>query len=172
MSPDRVEQDWFVTQNRERLSLNDQSDIVNLMPLDGMPPTTYRIEFHCNGLVRTAAGVEICDRHVFGIRFPSDYLRRGQSDVPIVTLIEPREFWHPNANWPFCCIGSVPPGMSLVNVVQQLFQIVTWQRFTPDEGDSLNPEACSWARRNIDSFPVDARRSLLRSRRSETGGTQ
>jgi hypothetical protein len=51
--------------------------------------------------------------------------------------------------------------MTLLSLLQQLYQMITWQRFTPREDDALNREACAWARKNMHRFPVDPRRSML-----------
>ena len=51
--------------------------------------------------------------------------------------------------------------MSLLSLLHQLYQMITWQRFTPRENDALNKAACSWARDNLDRFPIDPRRSML-----------
>jgi hypothetical protein len=51
--------------------------------------------------------------------------------------------------------------MSLLSLLHQLYQLITWQRFTPREDDALNKVACSWARKHLDRFPIDPRRSML-----------
>ena len=67
--------------------------------------------------------------------------------------------WHPNisARAPFICIGRIAPGMSLTDIIHQLYEIICYQRYTPNEFDSLNKDCCSWARANSDRFPTDSR---------------
>lgn len=65
--------------------------------------------------------------------------------------------WHPNIRAPFVCIGPVVPGTGLVDLVHRLFDVITFKNVTMREDNALNKEACLWARRHIDLFPVDRR---------------
>jgi ubiquitin-protein ligase len=67
--------------------------------------------------------------------------------------------WHPNISreLPLICIGRLTPGTPLVDILYQVFDILTYQKYNPRESDSLNPQACAFARENHDRFPIDAR---------------
>ncbi len=67
--------------------------------------------------------------------------------------------WHPNVSreHPLICIGRLTPGTPLVDILYQIFDILTFQKYNPREDDSLNKTACAWARENQDRFPIDRR---------------
>jgi ubiquitin-protein ligase len=73
--------------------------------------------------------------------------------------------WHPNVSMevPLICIGRLTPGTGLVDVLYQVYEILTWHKFNPRENDSLNKTACAWARQNQSRFPVDHRPLKRRS---------
>ena len=157
-------------QRDEGMSLARSSDILELFavfqhPLPPHLPVGYRAVFHCSGLVRDpVAGVVPADHFEVGIRFPFDYLRRADPGQ-VLCLLHPRNVWHPNValHAPFICAGRLPPGTSLVDILYQVFEILTWRKFAL--GDPLNPEASQWARDNLDRglFPTDPRPLKRRS---------
>lgn len=152
---------WCQHQYLEAMAFAAQSDVLSLAPVAGTPPYKYIARFECRGLASTAEGITIADRHLVGILFPDDYLQTSCDPAQLLTWLEPVTEFQPNIRPPFCCIGHIPPGMSLMSILHQLYQMITWQRFTPREDDALNPEACSWARNNMDRLPIEARRSML-----------
>ena len=155
---DRVFDTFLARQEEEGLALAAESDLFRLLPL-GSPADRYIVEFRCTGLVERAAGdVVEADRFQVGIRFPSDYLRTA-NPFQVLTLLGPRNVWHPNisAAAPVICIGRLAPGTGLVDIVYQVFEILTWHKVTMREDDALNRAACQWARGHRDRFPVDRR---------------
>jgi hypothetical protein len=88
----------------------------------------------------------------------------------VLTWLAPRDIWHPNisADAPVICVGRLAPGTALVDLLYQLFEVITWNKVTMREDDALNRAACQWARRNGHRFPVD-RRPLKRSAGSTSG---
>lgn len=140
----------------EGTALASQSDLFDLVPF-GDPPDRYLVHFHCKGLVETAHGVEEATGFEVGIRFPADYLRR-YDPARVVTWLGPPVF-HPNVSdhSPLVCLGSLPPGTSLVDLVYQLYELITYQKVTMREDDALNRAACQWTRSHIDRLPIDAR---------------
>ena len=160
---DPVFNDWLKHQYAEGMEFSTRSNVVDLAPIDGDPPFKYILRLQCRGLAQTDEGVHVVDRHLVGIRFPEDYLRVSCEPGRLLTWLEPSNEFHPNIRPPFCCIGHIAPGMGLVSLMQQLYSMVTWQRFTPREDDALNSAACVWARHNIDNLPVDRRRSMIRT---------
>jgi len=143
-------------------ALAEASDILELWPAD---TRRYVAHFDCRGLVREAGQIrEREGRFTAGIFFPPDYLRRVEPAL-VVTWLQPVNIWHPNIAPPLICVGRIPPGTPLVDLLHQVYEIITWQRFTPNEYDALNRPACQWARNHPERFPVDNR--PLRWRRAD-----
>jgi hypothetical protein len=146
------------------MTFAQRSDVLSLAPVAGTPPYKYIAKFRCDGLARTEEGVSVIDQHLVGILFPEQYLRTSCDPGQVLTWLEPTTEFHPNIRAPYCCVGHIAPGMSLLSLLHQLYQMITWQRFTPREDDALNKAACSWAREHLDRFPIDPRRSMLNTR--------
>jgi hypothetical protein len=157
---DKIRNSWLERQFVEGMALAASSDVLGLVPVSGSPPDRYVARLDCCGLVMTDAGVAVATQHLIGICFPESYLRTPCNPGLVLSWLEPQSIFHPNIRAPFICAGNIPVGMSLVNLIHQVFAIVTYQNFTPREDDALNKEACAWARRNLDRFPVDPRRSI------------
>jgi hypothetical protein len=152
---------WLATQYEEAMSFAQRSDVLSLAPVAGAPPCRYIARFDCKGLVKEQEDVRVANQHLVGIQFPQAYLRAPCNPGQVLTWLEPEAEFHPNIRAPFCCVGHIPPGMSLLSLLHQLYQMITWQRFTPREDDALNRDACRWARQHLERFPVDPRRSML-----------
>lgn len=159
---DSIRESWLQTQYVESMSFAERSDVLSLAPVAGSPPSKYIARFACNGLVKTEKSIVIAREHLVGIYFPESFLRETTNPGQVLTWLAPEEEFHPNIHAGFCCVGHIPPGMSLLSLLHQLYQMITWQRFTAREEDALNREACGWARRNVHRFPVDPRRSMLK----------
>jgi hypothetical protein len=148
-------------QRQEGLRLAEASDVVDLLPL---LPQKFVVGFNCLGFVRAADGaVGVADRHEVGIYFPEDYLRRANF-LEVLTWLGPVHAYHPNIHGPAMkiCPGPLAPGTPLVDLIYQIFEVITCYRVNMREYDCLNPAACPWARVNQHRFPVD-RRPLKRS---------
>jgi ubiquitin-protein ligase len=154
---DLIFQRFLARQIEEGLALGQSSDLLDLH-IPSTPPPHFVAEFHCMGLVREGEG-EIREANEFhvGIWFPPDYLRRV--DPFQILRMYTSHVWHPNVSReiPLICIGRLTPGTALVEILYQLFDILTYQKYNPREDDSLNKAACAWARANQDRFPVDRR---------------
>jgi hypothetical protein len=160
---DKVLTAFLERQRKEGLALAAASDLLDLAPLEGGPCQRYLAGFRCTGLVRSASGeVALADRFLLGVWFPDQYLREADP-FRVLTWIEPRRVFHPNVCAPFICIGRLAPGTPLIDMLYRCFEIITWNRVTMREDDALDRDACAWARRNRQRFPVD-RRSLKRGR--------
>ena len=154
---DRIIQSWLERQHADGAALAAASDVFSLAPEPESPPRRYIARFDCRTLVRVADDVAEwrgCDVH---IQFPLNYLRAVPDPAQIVGLMSPRNLFHPNVAPPFLCLGHIAPGTSLCELIFQLYEIVTFQKLTPREDDALNRDACAWARRNMQRFPLDAR---------------
>ena len=68
---------------------------------------------------------------------------------------------------PFICPGRIVPGMSLVDLLYQVYEILTYQKLTTH--DALNREAAAWARANQGRFPTDRRPLKRRPARAGNG---
>lgn len=152
---------WLADQYAEAMEFAQRSSVLSLAPVAGEPPFKYIAKFECDGLMESADGIVVCDRHVVGIFFPERYLRECCDPGEVLTWLEPRTEFHPNIRPPLCCVGDIAPGMTLLSLLQQLYTMITWQRFTPLEHNALNTAACSWARERLERFPIDPRRSML-----------
>jgi hypothetical protein len=155
---DRILESFLTRQREEGLALAAQSDLLALHPVENANDR-YLAEFRCTGLVERDPGEVVeADRFLVGIWFPANYLREA-NPFRVLTWLGPRSVWHPNisSTQPAICVGRLAPGTSLVDILYQVFEIVTWNKVTMREDDALNPAACQWARRHADRFPVDRR---------------
>jgi len=155
---DRILEAFLRRQQEEGLALARESDLLSLLSL-GSPADRYLVEFRCTGLVERSPGeIAETDRFRVGIWFPSTYLRVADP-FHVLTWLGPRNIWHPNisATAPVICVGRLTPGTGLVDILYQVFEIVTWNKVTMREDDALNRAACQWARQHRDRFPVDRR---------------
>ncbi len=143
-------------QYAEITELVANSDVVEILQHSPIPPDLYVLRFHCKGLVKTADGIEEADWFDVGIRFPEDYQRRVEV-AEVVTVLWPPGIYHPNIRFPFMCLGHVHPGTDLKDLVYQIYEILSFNNYSVHEGNALNPEACSWARRNQARFPLERR---------------
>ena len=145
-------------QREEGKALAAASDLLDLDAYPVAPPH-FVATFHCKGLVRLPDD-SIKESNFFqaGIWFPPDYLRRADP-FEILRWFGPPNIWHPNISdtLPLVCVGRVSPGTPLVDLVYELFDLLTYAKFNPRENDCLNQACCSWARDNQHRFPVDRR---------------
>jgi hypothetical protein len=168
MTQDRIFTGFLERQYRDGMALAASSDLLELTPVDRAPAvTTYFAQLTCIGLIRRAGQIVEHQDFVVGIRFTDDYLRRFET-ARVLTWCLPEEIWHPNIRPPFICAGHMPPGTPLVDLLYQVFEIITYHNVEMREYNALNGEACSWARNHTERFPLD-RRPLRRPRRHQAG---
>jgi ubiquitin-protein ligase len=154
---DPVYRRFMERQLQDALELEHSSDLIRLH-IPPMAPPHVVAEFRCTGLIREGSGEikEASEFHV-GIWFPPDYLRRADA-FEMLRMFTPN-VWHPNVSreHPLICIGRLTPGTTLVDILYQCFDILTFQKYNPREDDCMNKTACAWARENHDRFPIDRR---------------
>ncbi len=155
---DKILSAFLTTQHAEGMALAAASDLLELFVAStGDQLQRYLARFRRTGLLYAPDG-QITPGNDFsvGIWFPDDYLRRVEP-AQVVTWLGPRAVWHPNILPPFLCVGRLAPGTGLVDLLYQIFEIITYTKVTMREDDALNKEACVWARHHQDWFPVDTR---------------
>jgi hypothetical protein len=158
---DKVLESFLEAQNREGLELARQSDLLELYP-QGVPPVQCWIaRYRCQGLVTDQDGhVSVADDFAVGLFMGDDYLRRAHP-AEVLTWLHPSRPYHPNIasgeGLPLICIGRMSPGMSLVEILYQVYEIITYAKVTMNEANSLNKAACRWARQHAHLFPIDKR---------------
>ena len=150
-------------QAEDGLALARASDTLEL---ECLPTSQHFIgHYSCRGLVQERGGVvREADQFHVGVFFGADYLR-NVNPFEVLTLFGPPNTYHPNVAFgaPFICVGKIAPGMPLVDLLYQVYEILTYQKLTPREDDALNKEACRWARANQHRFPIDRRPLKRRS---------
>jgi len=155
---DPVFERFMQRQVEQGMALAQSSDLLELS-VHPFPPPSFVATFRCKGLVRLPDGaIAEADYFQAGIWFPPDYLRRVDP-FEILRWFGPSNVWHPNISdtLPVVCVGRLSPGMGLVDLLFQLFDMITYNKYTPREDDCLNKACCSWARQNQHRFPVDRR---------------
>jgi hypothetical protein len=151
---DIVFRDFLETQLEEGMGLAAASDVLDLIPLGGMPPRRYVVCFHCKGFAESEDGAIVeANEFAVGIWFREDHLRAVDAGM-LVTWLTPR-IHHPNVLPPYVCLGRTPVGVGLIEVVYQLHEVITYNKMSLR--DPLNPDAATWARANLHLFPADDR---------------
>jgi hypothetical protein len=143
-------------QEIEAMDLDRNSDVVSIAPIGPKPRQRYIVEYNCKGLVRTKHGISEAHRFAVGIYFPPDYWHRVEP-AQVITLLAPANVFHSNVKFPFICPGRLVPGTSLLEVITQVYSILTFGNVTIREDDALQPEASAWSRRNMHRFPLENR---------------
>lgn len=153
---DRVYEAFIEGQNVAAQTLNQASDIVHITSKKLNRGHLYIVKLLCKGLVNDNGTIKEHGQFELGVHFPEHYLRRCDP-ATIVCWYSPSNVWHPNIKPPFLCLGRVTPGMQLVDIVHQAYEIISYQKVTMNESDALNHDACAWARANSNKFPIDKR---------------
>src|SRR5579864_9067168 len=94
--------------------------------------------FRCRGLVKSQNGaVEEADNFHVGIFLGANHLR-SVNPFETLTLLDPLNTFHPNIAFggPFICAGRMGPGVTLVDLIHQVYEILTYQKYTPREDDA------------------------------------
>jgi hypothetical protein len=160
MARDRVLHTFLHTQFEQASALVRQSDIVDLVAIDSEDnaPTRYRVRFQCRGAIRNnAGGIEVrADRFEVGFVFFPDYLRRVDP-YRLVTWLGPAGIVHPQVLPPFMCLGHVLPGLPLVDLIYQVYEVITFFKRAPHDPLNPDPAIAAWTRAHQDLFPLDRR---------------
>ena len=152
---DPIYESFMRRQFEEGMELANSSDLLRLH-IPTMSPPHFVAEFLCNGLVREGQGeIRKADCFHVGIWFPPDYLRRADN-FEMLRLFTPN-VWHPNVarDHALICIGRLTPGTPLVQILYQIFEVLTYVKW--NTADGMNKAACAWAREHQSEFPIDRR---------------
>ena len=166
---DPIRAGFLKEQCREAIEMSAHSDLVQIHAVEGDPPDRYLARFRCKGLVRDSDGaIHEHDDFTFGIWFPEDYLRRVEARL-VVAMAPPWNVWHPNVTYgaPFICPGHLVPGTCLRDIVHQIFDVLTYNKWAAH--DPLNEAAAQFARTEKHRFPID-RRPFRRAAAAKIGG--
>jgi hypothetical protein len=157
---DKILSSWLEADWEPAHALAEASDLLDLERRDSQH---FVAHFHCQGLVRGWDGaIREAGRFDVGYWFSESYLREV-NPAQVVTWLWPAETFHPNVRPPLCCLGTIEPGTSLVDLLYRTYEVVSYQNVMPDERDALNRAACQWARNNQHRFPLDDRPLKRRS---------
>ena len=160
---DRVFREFLEHGLAAGLQLAAASDIVTVVPVGPPPAQRFIAEFRCRGIARHGEQIIPWHRFAVGIAFPDDHLRRAAS-AAMINLLAPEGCWHPNCRYPVICPGMMPAGSGLVDVLFQVYEILSFQRYS--FSDPLNAEAARWARSHMHLFPTDPRPLRWRAERA------
>lgn len=161
MMDDKVLEGFLEKQFAEGMALARQSDMIDLIPLEGRPPTRYVLQIHGKGIVRETDGrIHEANHFEVGIWFPEDYLRSVDT-FKVLTWLGPQNAFHPNVSGKgrAVCLGTLNPGTPLTDLCFGLYELVGYHKhiIMMDERKAVDRDACAWARRNIDRFPIEDR---------------
>ena len=173
MMTDSIMKQFLEDQRRRGLSLADNSDILTLTAIQDVeqsPPHRYIAKYACKSALRNGDGqIHIAESQFYvGISFGRDHLRRVDP-LQLVTWLGPGDIFHPNVRGPLFCVGRVHSGITLVDILYQVFEIVTFVNWSSH--DLLDDAAAQWARNNQHLFPVDRRPLKRREKVSDSTAT-
>lgn len=148
---------FLENQHSEAMALAENSDVLSLYLASHSSLQYYLAEFNCPCLVKQDNGdITTVAKAVVGIWLPSNHLREFDT-AKVVSWLEPISVFHPNIKPPFMCLGHLPPGASMKEILHQIYAVITYQKVTMTELDALNHEACEWARKHQERFPLYSR---------------
>jgi hypothetical protein len=153
----------------EAMALAASSDLLELEPLAGSPPTRFIARFGCRGLVCRNNIVQEAEQFAVGFNFPAGYLQSAPEPLRMLTWLGPQDVHHPNILGPFICVGKPEQGAGLADLLFLTFGLITYQSVTMNENDALNSAACAWARRHVHELPIDPRPLRWRRANGEPG---
>ena len=157
---DKILSLWLTEEKQRAFGLAEESAVLDVRCVDLQH---FVASFYTKGLVRGDDGViREADHFDVGYWFSDSYLRHV-TDRDVATWLAPAEIYHPNVNPPYCCLGPIAPGTSLVDLIYRTYEVISYQNVMPAENDALNLAACQWARHNQHRFPLDDRPLKRRS---------
>ena len=127
------------------LSIVDLSDEIRAIVVFWIPTLVYPR----NGEIVTAGPV------VVGIRYHSSFLSAPPLPWGLVTVLEPKGFFHPNAGpGGGLCLGHPPAGIGMAPILHLTYAALTFASANCVEWEGLNPEAAQFVRSKAAAFPL------------------
>lgn len=110
------------------------------------PPETYRVTYRVRGLALEGSQPVYRDEHAVDVMLPLRY----PADKPYCVPVTP--IFHPNVKDYFCIADHWAAGMSLVDVLLQLGDMIQWRSY--NTRSPLDAVAARWAIENASLFPI------------------
>lgn len=104
--------------------------------------------------------VQVAGPTVVDIRYLARFVNEPPTPWGLVTVLYPRDFYHPNAVPPSLglpgglCLGKPEAGISLDAIVHLTYGAITLNSANLVEWEGLNSEAAKFVRAHADSFPL------------------
>lgn len=153
---DPVMSDFLANSRDELLERCRSGGLLEGTNLGAAAPWLWQLTFQTRGLARGDDGaLRTVERHVVGMRFLPDYLRRANR-FELLVLLEPHDAFHPNLRDGHICV-EVYPGEPLLEICEALHALFSWRLRQLAENDALNPAACAWGRAHLAELPLDPR---------------
>ena len=145
---------YFENLMTDAVRLGGESDLIDVLPLG---PRTVAVFFRCKGMVQHPDGsVAEAERFVVEIHLGEDHQRTKPAPT-VMRLVHPSACFAPNIAPPLMCGGDLWRGISIVDLIYQAYELISWQNTSIREDDALNHAACQWARSHPDAYPIDTR---------------
>jgi len=147
--------------------LAENSDTFGVVDRIGIPPRAYLCRFEgLEHLVKDEYGIvsRSMDTLFAEIRIPNDYLRTTDPNLGMRVVGIGSPIFHPNVRTPLICLGSAFRGGTCIHeIVRMVYEVLTYQVVTADEGNALDSVACRYLRDNP-GISANLRRPPLRRR--------
>ena len=161
---DSIMKQFLEDQQQRGTALAADSDVLELVAIQDeqhAPPQRYIAKYNCKSVLCEDGQIHVAESefHV-GISFGENHLRQVDP-LRLVTWLGPGNIVHPNVRPPMLCVGRLHSGITLVDILYQVFEIITYVNWSSH--DLLHEPAAQWARNNQQLFPVD--RTALRRRK-------
>jgi ubiquitin-protein ligase len=110
------------------------------------PPERYRVTYRVRGLALEGTQPVYRDEHVVDVMLPLHY----PADKPYCVPVSP--VFHPNVKDYFCIADHWAAGMSLIDVIFQIGDMIQWRAY--NTRSPLDAVAARWANENEALFPI------------------
>ncbi len=166
-----IETNYLIYTKEQMRSLEASSDVVHVLKeSEDIFPKYYIVAFE--GIEHLTKGTDgtvhkSMEPLIIEICLPRDYLRSVDPNlgIRVVGIVSP--IFHPNIFAPAMCLGTAfQAGTPVHEILRMVYELVSYQVMTADEGDALNPEACRFVRENPDLLQ-SLRRKPFRHRHSQ-----
>ncbi len=128
----------------------EAEDLVEIRAVGTAPFEKYMIVYKVPSLRLNSTGQPMrVDATVVEITLPSDYPKMP----PTARTVAGDVVFHPNFNAQKICLAQHwAPGIQLADIVREIGEMLTWQRFNIK--DSLNAIAAEWSQQHLNEIPL------------------